>query len=439
MGKGQAVMDSPLVDSAPGAEISAGYKRTEVGVIPEDWKLGRLSDFGVFRSGDGFPLIYQGLLSGDYPFFKVSDMNNQGNDLSMETANHWISEDVRKKLGVTKHPVGGIVFAKIGAAIFLERKRLLSRESCIDNNMMTFSLTDHHACQQYFYYLFLHLELGKYVSTTALPSLSGRPIGAINIPIPPPDEQRAIAEVLSDVDRLIVSLESLITKKRAVKTAAMQQLLTGKIRLPGFSAEWQTMRLGEFCPLTERMSFVKGRGLSKADLSRDGPIPCIHYGELFSYGEHITDVLHGTDLEGDFVYSVHNDVLMPTSDVTPNGLATASCLQRTGVILGGGILAIRVSEDILDGVFLAYSIRHHRDQILQLVTGTTVYHLYDRDMVKFKFSVPTLEEQRAIAEVLSDMDAEIAMLEQRLDKIRAIKQGAMQQLLTGRIRLARPL
>ena len=130
---------------------------------------------------------------------------------------------------------------------------------------------------------------------------------------------------------------------------------------------------------------------------------------------------------------------MPTSDVTPNGLATASCLQRTGVILGGGILAIRVSEDILDGVFLAYSIRHHRNQILQLVTGTTVYHLYDRDMVKFKFSVPILEEQRAIAEVLSDMDAEIAMLEQRFDKIRAIKQGAMQQLLTGRIRLAQPL
>ena len=281
--------------------------------------------------------------------------------------------------------------------------------------------------------------LANYVTQTSIAHLPKDKLEQIPLPIPTPDEQRAIAEALSDVDALLESLESLIAKKRTIKQATMQQLLTGKTRLPGFSAEWQTMRLGELCPLTERMSFVKGRGLSKSDLSRDGTIPCIHYGELFSYGEHITDVLHGTDLEGDFVYSVHNDVLMPTSDVTPNGLATASCLQRTGVILGGGILAIRVSEDILDGVFLAYSIRHHRDQILQLVTGTTVYHLYDRDMVKFKFSVPTLEEQRAIAEVLSDMDAEIAMLEQRLDKIRAIKQGAMQQLLTGRIRLARPL
>ncbi len=112
------------------------YKQTEVGLIPEDWELGKFADFGVFRSGSGFPLVFQGNQSGDYPFLKVSDMNNDGNELFMKSANHWISENVRKTLGANCFPPGSIVFAKIGAAIFLERKRLLWQESCLDNNMM---------------------------------------------------------------------------------------------------------------------------------------------------------------------------------------------------------------------------------------------------------------------------------------------------------------
>ncbi len=193
---------------------------------------------------------------------------------------------------------------------------------------------------------------------------------------------------------------------------------------------WEWRQLGDVA------TFVIGRGLSKVDLSRNGMRPCIHYGELFkNYGERITDVLHGTDLQSNFVCSARNDVLMPTSDVTPNGLATASCIQRAGVILGGGILAIRVPENVLDGVFLAYSIGYHRNQVMQLVTGTTVYHLYGRDMAKFRFPVPTLEEQRAIADTLSDVDGLLESLEALIAKKRAVKTAAMQQLLTGKTRL----
>ena len=433
MGKGQAVMDVSPVGGALRAEISAGYKQTEAGVIPQDWMFGRLADFGVFRSGSGFPLIHQGFQSGDYPFLKVSDMNNPGNELFMKTANHWIDEETRKKLNAVKHPIGSIVFAKIGAAIHLERKRLLSQESCIDNNMMAFSLTDRHACQQFFYHLFLRLELGKLVSTTALPSLSGRQIGAINVPIPPSDEQRAIAEALSDVDGLIESLEALIVKRRAIKQTTMEKLLTGKMRLPGFSQEWEMKRLGDVA------SFFKGSGLSKSDLSPDGKRRCILYGELFTiYGERITEILHGTNREGTFFCSISNDVLMPTSDVTPNGLATASCILFSDVILGSDILIIRTPEYLVNGEFLAHTIKMHHNQVMQLVSGTTVFHLYGRDMVNFKFSIPNIKEQRAIAAILSDMDAEIATLERRRDKTRALKQGMMQQLLTGRTRLLTP-
>ena len=205
--------------------------KTRLSGFSGEWKVGKLADFGIFRSGNGFPLAFQGHQSGDYPFFKVSDINNKGNKLLLKNANHWIREEVRKRLGANKFLTGSVVFAKIGAAIFLERKRLLSQESCLDNNMMAFSLTAPEACEQFFYYLFLRLELGKLVSTTALPSLSGREIGAIRVPLPPIKEQRAIASVLSDIDADIASLERRLDKTRSVKQGMMQQLLTGKVRL----------------------------------------------------------------------------------------------------------------------------------------------------------------------------------------------------------------
>ena len=203
------------------------------------WELGKLADLGVFRSGNGFPLGFQGSQSGDYPFFKVSDLSNRGNESLLESANHWISEDVRRTLGATKFSAGSIAFAKIGAAIFLERKRLLSRESCLDNNMMAFSLTAPWACEQFFHYLFLRIQLGKLVSTTALPSLSGREIGGISVSVPPPDEQRAIVTVLSDMGAEIATLEQRRDKTRAIRQGMMQQLLTGRVRLvkPPHAAE----------------------------------------------------------------------------------------------------------------------------------------------------------------------------------------------------------
>ena len=205
--------------------------KTRLPGFSREWVIRRLADCGVFRGGNGFPIKFQGNQSGDYPFFKVSDINNRGNEVSLENANHWISEAVRRILGATWFPAGSIVFAKIGAAIFLERKRMLARDSCLDNNMMAFSLTTPGYCERFFYYLFLSIEFGKLASTTALPSLSGRAIGAIGVSIPPMEEQRAIATVLSDMDAEISALEQRRDKTRAIKQGMMQELLTGRVRL----------------------------------------------------------------------------------------------------------------------------------------------------------------------------------------------------------------
>lgn len=243
-------------------------------------------------------------------------------------------------------------------------------------------------------------------------------------------EQKAIAEALSDADALIESLEKLIEKKKMIKQGVMQELLTGKRRLPGFSGEWKKTLLGE------EAEFFKGRGLPKSEITPDGKQRCIHYGELFTYyPETIYEVRGRTNSNNSCFYSVENDVLMPTSDVTPRGLAKASCVKKSGIILGGDILVIRPKPKRLNGTFLSYLIRHFDSTILQLVTGSTVYHLYASDMKRFALDLPELKEQGKVVDLLEQMGKEIIVLENNLEKLQLIKSGMMQQLLTGRIRL----
>jgi type I restriction enzyme S subunit len=196
-----------------------------------EWEVKRLGELGVFRGGSGFPIIYQGKTEGDYPFYKVSDMNNEGNSTFMIDANNWISESIKKEMGANSFPKHTIIFAKIGAAIFLERKKILTRESCIDNNVMGFILEKDITDFRYIHYLFLNIQLGKLVSATALPSLNGKQIAELAFGIPTLAEQTAIAEILSDMDAEISALEEKLVKARQVKAGMMSVLLTGKIRL----------------------------------------------------------------------------------------------------------------------------------------------------------------------------------------------------------------
>lgn len=250
-------------------------------------------------------------------------------------------------------------------------------------------------------------------------------------PIPPLAEQQAIAEALSDADALVESLDALIAKKRDMKQAAMQQLLTGRTRLPGFSDEWVEGFLGQHA------TFEKGAGLPKSALIENGTEECIHYGELFTqYGALITDVSGRCMPFAGACRSQSGDVLMPGSDVTPRGLATASAVMVDGVILGGDVIVIRPASKTLWGPFLAPLIRLSKGSVLRLVKGSTVYHIHAKDLAELRVSLPSVNEQKAIAQALSDMDAEIDALVAQRQKAELVKQGMMQELLSGRVRLA---
>ncbi len=244
------------------------------------------------------------------------------------------------------------------------------------------------------------------------------------------EEQHAIARTLDNANQDIAALHHRLTKAKAIKQGMMQQLLPGQTRLPGFTEPWTDVRLGELA------QFSKGMGLPKSSVVDGGRLPCIHYGELFTrYGAEIGVVRGRTNDARLRVRSFKWDVLMPTSDVTPRGLAKASSVMADGVILGGDILIIRPDASRLFGPFLAHLIRHGADQVLQLVRGSTVFHIYASDMKGFNIRVPAVAEQQAVCDALRDAESEIDALRVRLIKAQQIKQGMMQELLTGRTRL----
>ena len=185
--------------------------------------------------------------------------------------------------------------------------------------------------------------------------------------------------------------------------------------------DWEVVKLGDIA------TFSKGKGIFKKDISETG-VECIRYGELFTtYKEIIKTIKSKTNSINNMVYSRLNDTLMPTSDVTPRGLAIASALDKEGVILGGDILIIR-SERILNS-YLSYFIRSHKREIMKLVSGSTVYHIYAKDMKKLEIPLPLLTEQKKIVRILSTADEKIEAIALQIEKAEMVKKGLMQRLL----------
>jgi type I restriction enzyme, S subunit len=406
--------------------VKPGYKQTEVGVIPEDWEVNSFGKIALLERGkfSARPRNDPKYFGGNIPFIQTGDVTNSNGRITRYTQT--LNDSGLK---VSKLFKRGTVFFTIAANIG-DVATADFDSACPDSLVGITPLSGVDGS-----WLTHELKKRKYsfesiATHNAQMNINLEKLRPYLLPVPPLSEQQAIATALSDADELISSLEQLLTKKRHIKQGAIQELLTGKKRLPGFTGEWEVKKLGEVA------SFYKGKGLPKSAISESGAEPCIHYGELFTrYPETIGNIYSRTNSHSGTFRSVSNDVLMPTSDVTPRGLAKASCVTVDDVILGGDILVIRTDRKLVFGSFLSCLIRYEESQVLQLVTGSTVYHLYGSDMKKFTFSMPSLPEQIAIAEVLSDMDAEIEALENKLSKARQVKQGMMQELLTGRIRL----
>jgi type I restriction enzyme S subunit len=251
---------------------------------------------------------------------------------------------------------------------------------------------------------------------------------------PPLPEQRAIAGALGDVDALLGALENLIAKKRDLKQAAMQQLLAGQTRLPGFDGEWEVKRLGNLFEITSSKRVFQSEWKSEG-------IPFYRARELAVLGE-----TGRVDNELFITKSLYD------SFRTAHGVPEVGDMLVTGVGTLGKVYVVRNEEEFYfkDGNVIWFKIRGAvspeflrqlyltkvvMKQITDAAAGTTVGTYTISGANKTEIPFPPLLEQTAIAEVLSDMDAELSALEQRRDKTLSLKQGMMQELLTGRTRL----
>lgn len=197
-----------------------------------EWQSKTLGSLGTFRGGNGFPIRFQGRNTGKYPYFKVSDMSLEGNEMCLTSANNYIDEIGRQRLSSFVFPTNTIVFAKVGAAIFLERKRSIGQPSCLDNNIAGYWISDPETDYRYVLHCLQNCRLGDLVNTTALPSLNGHVLESIKMTFPPTrDEQLSIAEALSDIDDEVFAVTKKLRKARLIKQGMMQELLTGRVRL----------------------------------------------------------------------------------------------------------------------------------------------------------------------------------------------------------------
>lgn len=284
--------------------------------------------------------------------------------------------------------------------------------------------------------LLKHAELNRMVYGSGQPLVTGTMVKHLDIPTISIDAQARIARALYDADDLIATLERLIAKKQAIKQGMMQQLLIGETRLPGFTGAWERLAVASRSVLKARIGW---QGL-KTDEYRDSGTHRLVGGTEFTDGRinwaktpFVDEWRYDQDR---YIQLRPGDVLL-TKDGTIGKTAFVKDLPGPAT-LNSGVFVIRPILDAYDPKFMFYMLRSRtfEEFLARLSAGSTISHLYQRDLATLILEVPaTLAEQRAIAQVLMDADEEIELLQGRLAKSKAIKKGMMQELLTGRTRL----
>lgn len=423
--------------------VKPGYKQTEVGVIPDEWEVRSFgksyaepSRNGIYKSAE-----YQG---------RGTRIVNMGEMFGFEFISNQEMSRVHltpKEIATTGLRDGDLLFGRrsvvpAGAgkcSLVIEPSEPLTFESSIIR--VRLSQTD---ANPLFYYYFFASPAGRgvmssIVAGTNVKGIRGSELRELKIPRPSLPEQSAIATALSDVDALLGALERLIAKKRDLKQAAMQQLLTGQMRLPGFDGEWKVTTLLELAGGKKEL-FDDGDWIESEHITSQG-VRLVQTGNIgvgcfvekedrkYIYEASFTSLRCKQLRVGD---------LLVCRLAEPAGRACVfPDIGEGKVVTSVDVTICRPPSEVANRTYLAnlFSTPEWFRTVSDHSGGTTHKRVSRGALGRIQFELPPLSEQTAIASVLSDMDAELAVLEQRLAKTRALKQGMMQELLTGRTRL----
>ncbi|HHY57630.1 MAG TPA: restriction endonuclease subunit S [Chloroflexi bacterium] len=450
-------------------EVRLGYKLTEVGVIPDDWEVTKIDKIaekvGSGITPTGGSRVYQ--LCGR-PFIRSQNVG-WGQLLLDDIA--FIDEATHASFNSTEIKSGDVLLNITGASI--------GRSAVADQRIQGGNVNQHvciirthqEKIAPHFLNAVLLSEFGQrqiegFQAGGNRQGLNFGQIRSFQVPLPPLPEQRAIAAALGDVDALLAALERLIAKRRAVKQAAMDALLSGRVRLvesgqwtadssapssvhrPLFTVRYKLTEVGEIpedweVRRVQEIAQVKtgpfGSALHERDYVDDGtPIITVeHIGEFGIAGESIPMVSE-TDKKRLSAYELkeHDIVFSRVGAIDRNALIQSN---EAGWLFSGRLLRVRPDPDKVYAPYLSYHFhtRAFKERVKSVAVGQTMPSLNTQILNSLLVVIPPLPEQRAIAGVLSDMDAAIAALERQRAKVQAIKQGMMQELLTGRIRLVK--
>lgn len=416
--------------------VPKGYKRTEVGVIPEEWEVKQLSaTLAKGRLGGNYPNSIQATA---FPLMKMGNISRGVFDLNkIEYIPSGLSPDPIHQL-----TNGDVLFNTRNSLDLVGKVAIWRGELPVayyNSNLMRLEFDSAEICSNDFanYYLNAFSAVTRLralaIGTTSVAAIYGRDLRNLMMIVPPKAEQQAIAAALSDADALIESLEQLIVKKRQIKQGAMQDLLKGKRRLPGFSGNWESFLLGDVIDLLTGFPFPSsGYASTGVRLLRGSNVKRNRMDwseEITQYWPSVTSEIRKFLLDKeDIVISMDGSLVGKSFAVIAKEDLPSLLLQRVARVRGKN-----VDQGFLRAWICSPYFTSHCDGVK---TVTAIPHISPADIRSFPINAPpTLPEQVAIAAVLSDMDTELESLEGKLDKARQVKQGMMQQLLTGKVRL----
>lgn len=423
-----------------------GMKNTEIGMIPEEWDVQNFSDTFRVLNNNTYSRAELNYYSGQFRNIHYGDvliLFPEVLDCAREDV-PYINDGVRIANSAQPLQDGDVVIAdtaedetvgKVTEVINTSGKPVMAGLHTIPCRVKSGEF----ASKWLGYYMNSHLyhdQLLPYIHGTKVSAVSKGSLGDTIIIVPKASEQEKIVKALSDVDSLIEDLKKLIRKKKDIRQGTMQMLVTGKERLAGFDGDWVKINLAKNSRLKARIGW---QGLTTAEYLEEGYSYLIT-GTDFKDGRINWNDCHYVDYDRyvqDSNIQVSNGDLLLTKDGTIGKVAYVSDLNRPAT-LNSGVFVVKPITDAYTAHFMFYVLESSvfKNFLQQLSAGSTINHLYQKDLVKFDLYVPpTPEEQEAIAGILFDMDLDIYKLEEKLSKYQKIKQGMMEELLTGKIRL----
>ncbi|MDT2584603.1 restriction endonuclease subunit S [Lactococcus petauri] len=382
----------------------------------DDWEERKLGEVGKTKSGIGFPDAQQGGKQGT-PFYKVSDMNNPGNEVVMMNANNYASDSQLKenKWNPINPQNSGVVFAKVGAAIFLDRKRIVDTSFLIDNNMMSY-LFDSSWNRYFGKTLFEKLRLSRFAQVGALPSFNGSDVEDIKVMIPEESEQKMIGDMFEKLDDIIALHQRKLDLLKEQKKGYLQKMFpkngekVPELRFAGFADDWEQRKLGD------EVRIVMGQSPNSENYTDDPNDYILVQGNA--------DMKNGRVLPR--VWTTQVTKQAEKDDLILSVRAPVGDIGKTAydVVIGRGVAAIKGNEFIFqnlgkmksDGYWTRYS------------TGSTFESINSTDIKEAIISVPAIEEQDKIGSFFKQLDNTIALHQRKLDLLKEQKKGYLQKM-----------